>query len=119
MILRHLRGLHSLSLIALTSIESLLRMDISGRWTCVSLLEDWRPVQESNPCYRREREAIHGNSNGTSRHGWQVAAFEGLRGYSYWTFNGRANDRMLPVITLTAEQRIFLLRFENVFGIAF
>ncbi len=30
-----------------------------GSCKCLGI---WRPVQESNPCYRREREAIYGNS---------------------------------------------------------
>jgi len=41
-------------------------MDVSGRAgklrELVSELKDWRPVRESNPCRRREREGNHCNS---------------------------------------------------------
>jgi len=49
----------------------------------------WRPVRESNPCRRREREATYFNS--TDLPAW-IALYRTLRihGNAYWTLNGRA-----------------------------
>src|SRR6266705_4032202 len=50
------------------AVESIVggESDFSGLaakwWDPISSLECWRPVRESNPCRRREREAIHCNS---------------------------------------------------------
>jgi hypothetical protein len=45
-----------------------------------SAFECWRPVRESNPCRRREREATYCNSKELSGMGSTLPHFEGLTG---------------------------------------
>ena len=68
----------------------------------------WRPVRESNPCRRREREATYCNSRELSGMDSTLPHFEGLNGYAYWTFNGRAPGLVMGLgflLSLFAPQR--------------
>src|SRR5687767_503723 len=49
----------------------------------------WRPVRESNPCRRREREAIYGNSRKLCGMDSTVKVVGELLRDRYWTLNGR------------------------------
>jgi hypothetical protein len=52
----------------------------------------WRPVRESNPCRRREREAIHCNLKELGGMDGTFTALERLFRTRYWTFNGRVES---------------------------
>src|SRR5215510_6829421 len=73
-------------------------MDVSGRaakfWDRCKLLKTiWRPVRESNPCRRREREATYCNSMGLSGMDSTLPHFKDSQVLlldSYWTRVGIA-----------------------------
>jgi len=61
------------------------------------LLEcDWRLVSESNPCCRREGEAIFRNSKETCGMDSHRKVVEGILSNRYWTLNGRAETLFGP-----------------------
>ena len=70
----------------------------------------WRPVRESNPCRRREREATCCNSMSLSGMDSTLPHLEGLRGIDI----GRLMDVLLELAShLTLHSRQFL---QPVFG---
>jgi hypothetical protein len=53
-----------------------------------NLLGNWRPVRESNPCRRREREAIYRNLKETCGMDSTVRLSKRTLRNRYWTVNG-------------------------------
>ena len=67
--------------------------------------EFWRPVRESNPCRRREREENHCNSRKLGGLDSTLPHFEDLR-VRYWNVNGLAVSGAVDFLRLLVVSQV-------------